>query len=247
MYTSIQVTIAVPFFLVDVFAERPPTGNPLALVVQAERPDEALLRAVAREFSQPETTFLLPPTASGATWRLRSFTLSGGGEGAGRAGRMRLAVAGRVGRGTCLRSERGRHRPQLGSLDDADVHARGALARHARRERGQVVRVLDDVQVAALDEAGAGAELLVEPWPALAGLERQRPLAGVAALLAHAASARPRSARLDRGRGLLEQPDPRPGARQVIGDGRAGHPTTHDGHVDHRHRQHRASGDPRRH
>jgi trans-2,3-dihydro-3-hydroxyanthranilate isomerase len=71
------VTTAVPFYLVDVFAEQPLMGNPLALVAQAERLDEALLRAVAREFNQSETTFLLPPTASGATWRLRSFTPSG--------------------------------------------------------------------------------------------------------------------------------------------------------------------------
>jgi trans-2,3-dihydro-3-hydroxyanthranilate isomerase len=71
------MTAAVPFYLVDVFAERPLTGNPLALVAQAELLDEPLLRAVAREFNQSETTFLLPPTAAGATWRLRSFTPSG--------------------------------------------------------------------------------------------------------------------------------------------------------------------------
>jgi hypothetical protein len=41
-----------------------------------------------------------------------------------------------------------------------------------------LVRVLDDVQVTTLDEASVGAELLVEPWPAVAGLEGQQPLAG---------------------------------------------------------------------
>ena len=66
----------VPFYIVDVFAERPLTGNPLALVAQGERLDEATMRLVAREFNQSETTFLLPPTTD-ATWRLRSFTPTG--------------------------------------------------------------------------------------------------------------------------------------------------------------------------
>jgi trans-2,3-dihydro-3-hydroxyanthranilate isomerase len=71
------VTTAVPFYLVDVFAEQPFTGNPLALVVQAERLDEAVMKLVAREFNQSETTFLLPPTRPEATWRLRCFTPTG--------------------------------------------------------------------------------------------------------------------------------------------------------------------------
>lgn len=67
----------VPFYLVDVFAERPLTGNPLALVAEAERLDDAAFPAIAREFNQSETTFLLPPTQPGATWRLRSLTAAG--------------------------------------------------------------------------------------------------------------------------------------------------------------------------
>lgn len=68
---------SVPFYLVDVFADAPLTGNPLALVVVAEPIEEPVMRAVAREFNQSETTFLLPPTRAGATWRLRSFTAAG--------------------------------------------------------------------------------------------------------------------------------------------------------------------------
>jgi trans-2,3-dihydro-3-hydroxyanthranilate isomerase len=68
---------SVPFYLVDVFADAPLTGNPLAVVADAERLQEPLMRAVAREFNQSETTFILPPTRSGATRRLRSFTPSG--------------------------------------------------------------------------------------------------------------------------------------------------------------------------
>ncbi len=36
------------------------------------------MRAIAREFNQSETTFLLRPTANAADWRLRSFTPTGG-------------------------------------------------------------------------------------------------------------------------------------------------------------------------
>src|SRR5271167_1965619 len=67
----------LPFYLVDVFSDQPLRGNPLALVPDGERVDEATMRRVAREFNQSETTFLLPPTRAGADWRLRSFTPSG--------------------------------------------------------------------------------------------------------------------------------------------------------------------------
>ncbi len=71
------MSTSVPFALVDVFADAPLTGNPLAVVADAERLDEAVMRVVAREFNQSETTFVLPPTRPGATWRLRSFTPTG--------------------------------------------------------------------------------------------------------------------------------------------------------------------------
>ena len=64
----------VPFFFVDVFASRPLTGNPLSLVPDADDLDETQMRAIAREFNQSETTFLLRPSLPGAAVRLRSFT-----------------------------------------------------------------------------------------------------------------------------------------------------------------------------
>jgi PhzF family phenazine biosynthesis protein len=67
----------VAFYFVDVFASRPLTGNPLALVPDADRLDESQMRAIAREFNQSETTFLLRPTIQAATIRLRSFTPAG--------------------------------------------------------------------------------------------------------------------------------------------------------------------------
>lgn len=62
------------FAFVDVFAAHPLAGAPLSLVVDADGLDESQMRAIAREFNQSETTFLLRPSLPGATWRLRSFT-----------------------------------------------------------------------------------------------------------------------------------------------------------------------------
>ena len=64
----------VPFCFVDVFASRPLTGNPLSLIPDADGLAEAQMQAIAREFNQSETTFVLRPSVPGATYRLRSFT-----------------------------------------------------------------------------------------------------------------------------------------------------------------------------
>jgi PhzF family phenazine biosynthesis protein len=61
--------------LIDVFADAPLQGNPLAVVEGGEGLADEMLRRVAGEFNQAETTFLLPSTR--ADWRLRSFTASG--------------------------------------------------------------------------------------------------------------------------------------------------------------------------
>lgn len=64
----------VHFSIVDVFAQKPLSGNPLSLVVNAPQLSEATMQQIAREFNQSETTFLLPPTRPEANWLLRSFT-----------------------------------------------------------------------------------------------------------------------------------------------------------------------------
>jgi trans-2,3-dihydro-3-hydroxyanthranilate isomerase len=61
---------------VDVFAEHPLAGNPLAVVPDADHLDDRQMRAIAQEFNQSETTFLVRPAAA-ADWRLRSFTPAG--------------------------------------------------------------------------------------------------------------------------------------------------------------------------
>src|SRR5579863_5299906 len=61
--------------LIDVFADRALTGNPLAVVEDADSLDDVTLRHIAREFNQAETTFLM--NSDHADWRLRSFTANG--------------------------------------------------------------------------------------------------------------------------------------------------------------------------
>ena len=95
-----RMSHSLPFFFVDVFADAPLTGNPLAVVAEAGDVDDGLMGAIAREFNQSETTFVLAPTRDGATWRLRSFTPAGaevGGAGHNALGAWWwLASAGRL-------------------------------------------------------------------------------------------------------------------------------------------------------
>ena len=60
--------------IVDVFTDRPFTGNPLAVVFDADALDRDQMQALAREFHLSETVFDLPPTVDGATYRARIFT-----------------------------------------------------------------------------------------------------------------------------------------------------------------------------
>src|SRR4249919_4077099 len=59
---------------VDVFADRPGAGNPLAVVLDADGLDDATMQAIARWTRLPETTFLLRPQAPGTSYRLRIFS-----------------------------------------------------------------------------------------------------------------------------------------------------------------------------
>ena len=67
----------VPFYFVDVFASSPLSGNPLSLVPDADDLGEQQMRAIAREYNQSGTTFLLRPALPGDTVRLRSYTPAG--------------------------------------------------------------------------------------------------------------------------------------------------------------------------
>lgn len=59
--------------IVDVFTDHPYAGNPLAVVLGAERLDGVQMQSVAREFNLSETAFVLPAD-DGADYRIRIFT-----------------------------------------------------------------------------------------------------------------------------------------------------------------------------
>jgi len=62
------------FVLLDVFTEIPLTGNPLAVLPEADGLDDRTMQALAREFNFSETTFVASPRDHRATRRLRSFS-----------------------------------------------------------------------------------------------------------------------------------------------------------------------------
>lgn len=65
------------FLQLDVFADRPQRGNPLAVVLDAEGLGDGDMRRIAQWTNLSETTFLLPPTVPGADYGVRIWTPSG--------------------------------------------------------------------------------------------------------------------------------------------------------------------------
>lgn len=62
------------YLQLDVFADHPGAGNPLAVVLDAEGLGDATMQAIARWTRLPETTFVLPATSADASYRLRIFS-----------------------------------------------------------------------------------------------------------------------------------------------------------------------------
>lgn len=62
------------YLQVDVFADRPGAGNPLAVVLDAEGLDDAQMQAIAKWTRLPETTFVLPAASDDASYRIRIFS-----------------------------------------------------------------------------------------------------------------------------------------------------------------------------
>ena len=65
-----------PFRLVDVFGTNSLTGNPLAVIADAEGLATDEMQAIASWLNFSETTFLLPPTDPSADYRVRIFTMA---------------------------------------------------------------------------------------------------------------------------------------------------------------------------
>lgn len=65
------------YLWLDVFADRPFAGNALCVILDGTSLTDAEMQAVAKETNLSETTFVLPPTVPGATYRTRIFTPGG--------------------------------------------------------------------------------------------------------------------------------------------------------------------------
>lgn len=63
-----------PFHTLDVFTTQTFTGNPLAVVLEAQSLDDAQMQKIAAEFNLSETVFVLPPEDEANTAKLRIFT-----------------------------------------------------------------------------------------------------------------------------------------------------------------------------
>jgi trans-2,3-dihydro-3-hydroxyanthranilate isomerase len=62
------------YAIYDVFTEKPLTGNPLAVVFEADTLEDDVMQAIAREFNLSETVFLCQPQEPAHTAALRIFT-----------------------------------------------------------------------------------------------------------------------------------------------------------------------------
>lgn len=71
---SVLETRSYRFHQVDVFAQEPLKGNPLAVVVDADDLTDAQMAGFANWTNLSETTFLCKPTVAGADYRVRIFT-----------------------------------------------------------------------------------------------------------------------------------------------------------------------------
>ncbi|RKN37927.1 PhzF family phenazine biosynthesis protein [Streptomyces hoynatensis] len=191
----------VPFLFVDVFAVGPLTGNPVALVPDADDLGEEVMRAAAREFNQSETTFLLRPRRPDATWRLRSFTPIGAevfGAGHNALGAwLWLAASGRLPGGegefvqeigedllpVRVRAQAGR--PPAVSMDQSPPRFGAAVGDPAELAAALGLAEADLVAGAPAQVVGTGADHLLVPLRARAAVDRARPdQARLAAVLA---------------------------------------------------------------
>ncbi|MDP2132000.1 MAG: PhzF family phenazine biosynthesis protein [Sulfuritalea sp.] len=66
--------MALPFHIVDVFAQRPYAGNPLAVVLDADGLTAATMQLVAAETNYSETTFVHSAPEADGGFRVRIFT-----------------------------------------------------------------------------------------------------------------------------------------------------------------------------
>jgi trans-2,3-dihydro-3-hydroxyanthranilate isomerase len=192
----------VPFYWVDVFATTALAGNPLALLPDADALPDETMGAIAREFNQSETTFLVRPDRSDADHRLRSFTPAGVevfGAGHNAMGAwIWLALSGRLdpGRDTFVQQIGDallKVRVSRPSVSGIEVSMEQSAPRFLGRveDRGALAAVLGldagDIGDRAAEVASTGAEHLLVPARNIDAVDAAQPdTAGLRKLLADA-------------------------------------------------------------
>lgn len=77
LFGSRVEAMGYPFQIIDVFGSDAFTGNPVAVVHDAQGLTTDEMMSITRWLNLSETTFLLPPTTDEADYRVRIFTLRG--------------------------------------------------------------------------------------------------------------------------------------------------------------------------
>jgi trans-2,3-dihydro-3-hydroxyanthranilate isomerase len=136
------------YTILDVFTSAPLTGNPLAVVADAEGLDPGQMQAIAREFNLSETVFVLPAENPLHSARVRIFTPS-----------RELPFAGHPTVGTAVLLAQGEGGAEEGERDAMLVleEAVGPI-RCGVTLRGGIGRAVFDVPRLPEQADGAGAE-----------------------------------------------------------------------------------------
>jgi trans-2,3-dihydro-3-hydroxyanthranilate isomerase len=147
----------LPFVTLDVFTGTCFTGNPLAVVFDADALETAAMQAIAREFSHPETVFVRRPADKANAAALRIFTPAAELPFAGhptvgaavaiaraRGGKREFALEEKIGPVTCkvgaLAGDRGRAEFALPKLPQIERQAasKGDIANAIGLEPGDI-------------------------------------------------------------------------------------------------------------
>jgi PhzF family phenazine biosynthesis protein len=163
-------------FQVDAFTERLLTGNPAAVVLDADGLTEEQLRAVARELNAGDTAFVLSPDAADHDLRVRFLTRQGE---AAFVGHATLAVHAAL---AAIGSEPRPRQKQRSGIVQVELLERGPPARIAVQQQPPRLLAAPEpaVLAAALEALGLSRAALdprCPPW--LAGSSSTRLLIGV--------------------------------------------------------------------
>jgi trans-2,3-dihydro-3-hydroxyanthranilate isomerase len=150
------------FFQLDVFTSTPLEGNGLAVVQDADDLTDAAMQAFARETRMSETSFTQRPTADGADYRHRIWTMAGEIPFAGHPS-LGTAAAVAIARG----EQRATYVQQTAAgLQPVDVELEGAVAHVSMlqepAEHGPELDPAEVLPMAGLEAAAAHPELPVQ-------------------------------------------------------------------------------------